>query len=477
MRHARVIVALLTLPGFVAVAAPASAGPDPEPLADAVDWLVDHLPDDDLGQRIEIALALDAVGAHPDTVAGIRADAEAEAGSYAGQSAEAAARIVELAVATGEDPADFGGVDLVERLESFVDGSGSASPDTAVQARVVGALDEVGSDRLDDATGVLLARQCADGSFAPGPACEELPLDPAVVATARAVLALEPQREQSDVVGRAVRDAMDVMLARQSFDTGGLGGTTAINAWAARAFAALGETEAAAMAASWVRSRQMTSVGRCADYAPGEDGAVAHDDAGWYEESEVPEYVAATAAALPVLPWTEARVGQPVLLDEGGYVRAGESFTVRIDDLAPGESVCMVLPGFGHGIVHADARGRYLTFANGLRDGESTEVAFATVDGTFASATYTGLAERTLPVAVRKKVAAGARQTVRVTGLAPAEAVSVKVGRARVARGAATPDGTFVASFDVTGKPRTVRVAVRGEFETRTGAATFRVTR
>ena len=97
--------------------------------------------------------------------------------------------------------------------------------------------------------------------------------------------------------------------------------------------------------------------------------------------------------------------------------------------------------------------------------------------GVAGKATIRALGANRLPVAVRAaKIRKGKVQVVRVSGLAAGEAATVRV-LGKVKRGHATKAGVFRASVRVTGKPRTVKVVVLGQFSNRTRTTTFKVVR
>ncbi|MBZ5737224.1 hypothetical protein [Nocardioides mangrovi] len=468
---ARGIVAALTLPALavpvLAVTTSSYAAADPAPAEDGAAWLAAHLPAGDPGLSIDVALALDEVGGYAGTVGSIRDQVAATADEETAGSAAASAHTILLAAATGDDPTDFGGVDLVARLESLSDG-GRVSADSGAQAVGVQALDLADSDLLGEATADLLARQCTDGAFpsAVGAGCG----DDAMATTARAVLALVGQ-EGTAPVDDALRDAMNWILQEQgSLDD------TPTAALATRALGALGEDGAAGEAAAWVRSRQLTDVGTCNYYASDDEGAVAYSSQDDIDEGNLAAYQRSTAEALPALRWAPGRAGEPRALLPSGYVTAGAMHPFRVDGLAPGEALCLVAEApLQRVLVSADATGGYQSVIFGPDDGESLRLSAATVDGTLASVELTGLGPKRLAVALRKKVAKGHQQTVRVSGLAAAERVTVKIAGARVGRGRATSDGTFATRFRVTGKPRTVTVVVQGEVAGRTATKTFEV--
>jgi hypothetical protein len=305
---------------------------------------------------IDAALALDEIGGHDQTVqeisaavaAGLDAYITGEAfgdpgSTYAGPTAKA----LVMAQVAGEDPAAYGGTDLVARLESVTSSRGATTgrieddskfgdnANVLGQALAVQGLAEAGSARAGDATAFLLEQQCADGFFriqlTPDKKAEDQSCDggsakesaPDVDATAQAVLALQAVTEEPGVE-EALEEATAWLLEEQGregafggswADTGDNANSTGLAGWA---LGARGEDEAAESAAAWVRSLQAGGDGDCDAWKQSQIGAVAYDesalaaaeDKGISKPAEG-QWLRATVQVLPVLAWAPADDTEP----------------------------------------------------------------------------------------------------------------------------------------------------------------------
>ena len=305
---------------------------------------------DDYGLSVDVALALDAVDAEPGTVDDISHRLASHVRDYTSPgygtttSAGSTAKAIVLAEATGADPADFGGTDLVAQLEGRVAGDGPSSGrvqdevDTSVknaadyanviaQAYAVKGLDEAGSDSADAAAEYLLAQQCEEGFFRltftadPGAADQTCDGDkaskPDVDATAFAVWALA-DRSDDEATGEQLDKAVAWLEDNQATD-GSFGGSTptttpnsnstGLVGWV---LGETGETDTAERAATWVRQHQALD-GDCASYDASVDGAIAYDDTALQQAAQrgitaktADQFRRASAQALPVLQWLPA---------------------------------------------------------------------------------------------------------------------------------------------------------------------------
>ncbi|MBD0717316.1 prenyltransferase/squalene oxidase repeat-containing protein, partial [Streptomyces sp. CBMA370] len=290
------------------------SGPAPEPsgppvpqipraevdLPAATRWLTGRLKD---GERVvdeidaylsyqataEDALALAATGADATaaTVAGVLARPE-HLGAYAypdgtdrAPNSTAAARLALVAEATGGDPRSFGGRDLLADLAGNVCATGPTTPNCSTpgdfpvsgraagkaegQALAVIALTGRGVTPPAEAVRRLTELQCDDGGFTsmlirPGESCES-----EAGATGLAVMALlraggHPQ---------AVADGRDYLRKAQSdMASGGLPAvyyamvsSPYATGLAAQALRALGDTERADAAVSWLSGQQLPEGG------------------------------------------------------------------------------------------------------------------------------------------------------------------------------------------------------------------------
>lgn len=315
----------------------------------AADWLAGQLengllsykteygPFTDYGMSIDAALALTRTGGHEAEVGAI-VDAVARdlhsyiefpSGDGTHKSAGATAKALVLAEVAGEDPASFGGTDLVSALEDLVLDSGRIS-DTfpaknkqdADYANVIGqvfaarGLAEAGSAEAGEAQDYLLAQQCEEGWFrltftaatdAGDQSCDaDKTAKPDPDTTALAVIQLSAL-EDPDAEAQAAIDEAARWLAEQQGQDGSVAGaqspdpnanTTGLAGWA---LGEAGDAEAAASAADWLSRLQA------------ENGAVAYDRAALDQADggEVPakarsQWLLATAQSAPALLWYSA---------------------------------------------------------------------------------------------------------------------------------------------------------------------------
>ena len=326
MRHLTRLAATVAAGLLVVTAAgPASAAP-----ADlSGGWLSRQLADglvhneqygfDDYGLTADTAFALAAIGGHRSHLDDIGTALAGKVDSwttgvdwgsddvYAGSVAKA----LVVAQVTGVPARDFGGVNLVQRLNGRVSTaaptvgriedrtSGTDFANTIGQAFAARGLARAGSGKADEAVRFLLKQQCEAGyfrlNFAPadrrkqgcdaGTAAESAP-DTDV--TALAVLNLDalPRRATSNAVRVAVADAT-AWLKRAQKRNGSLGGGTATEASNANSTGlaawALGETGScrkAREAARWVNSLQVRGDVSGTPLA-GERGGIAYDRAAY----------------------------------------------------------------------------------------------------------------------------------------------------------------------------------------------------
>ncbi|MDP3892963.1 hypothetical protein, partial [Nocardioides sp.] len=392
----------------LAATGPAQAAPGDDPAAEAASWLTTQLTDGliqgpwgpDYGLSIDFALSLAEVGGHSSEVEAV-ADAVAasvdqyiaydfppyEEGDphYSGQVAGATAKALRLAQAVGEGP-EFGGVDLVERLETLVltDGpvggriadeafrNGEPDPDgdyanVIGQAYAASTLTAEGTaTRGQDVVDFLLQQQCSDGFFrlyfnqdkeAADQSCDggtpaESAPDTDVTALVAVLLA---DQAADEAIGAALDDARSWLLDSQLAD-GSFGGgpttaapnsnSTGLAGWA---LGTLGEDAAAAHAAAWVRAHQVQPIGSCATALDSEAGAIAYDQAALAagHQSGITagvqdQWRRAGAQAAPALAWAPAfTTGDLALTDPRTFHRAGSTATFTVSGLSTGEAVCL----------------------------------------------------------------------------------------------------------------------------------------
>lgn len=530
---ALVAAPVLALGGLAAVSpAPASAGStpvpatsDPAPVAHGATWLRSQLTGgvihnaqyafDDYGLSIDTGLALDAVARPGTAVDAISTALAAHIGDYVGDGttesyAGALGKAAVFSKTAGDDPASYGGVDLIARLEARVGTTGatagrigdlSAYGDFANpigQAFAVRALDEAGSSLAGSATTFLTDQQCSDGwfraSFADASAtaqtCDaDSSSEPSVDVTALAVLQLEGQSDDA-AVKIVIEDAVAWLVSVQHADGsfGGSGLTSAPNAnstgLAGWALGDLAQTDAAAQAAVWLRQHQADDFGPCTSGLSGSTGAIAYDDAalaaGRREGLLVPvedQFRRATAQALVALQYAPAGVHSSKPTSTSGFVRAGSTRKIYADDLAPGQAACFSR-GARQDLVSANRAGHAVGRVE-LPDRTGTyRYTVALTDGVLGVVKFHALAGKRLPVVLKQKVKARAKQVVTVKGLEPGEDVTVsyRTGSKHIGtKGLANASGRFTARFSV-GKARGVKkVHVTGQFGNRLATKTFTV--
>src|SRR5699024_8007175 len=180
----------------------------------AAQWLSDevnngllHFPDtgngeyDDVGMSLDVLLALQAAEQAPKTRTAIIDAAAKHINEYSSSPTDqggdsvyagSTAKAIVAAQAAGRDPADFGGVDLVERLESVVTDDGRIADDSEFgdHANVIGqayaaeALAEADSAMAEPVRDFLLEQQCDSGAFTENfdAGCDEPSLDTTSIA-------------------------------------------------------------------------------------------------------------------------------------------------------------------------------------------------------------------------------------------------------------------------------------------------------
>jgi hypothetical protein len=260
---------------------------------------------DDYGLTADTGMALAAVGGHSRAVTQVkRALAShvdswttgADFGSrdiYAGSVAKA----VVFAQTTGAKPRNFGGVNLVKRLNARISSepgiagrlqdktAGTDYANTLGQAYAAAGLSKAGSAKAKPAVRFLLKQQCGAGFFRlyfAGPSAKNQTCNGAAVrknrapdtdATAIAVINLQSIKRPSRAVKRSIADALP-WLVRQQKRNGSFGGgpttsgantnSTGLAAWA---LSRGGKCRAADNATDWVAGLQK------------KNGAIAYDRA------------------------------------------------------------------------------------------------------------------------------------------------------------------------------------------------------
>jgi hypothetical protein len=537
------VAAALTLTGLTVAGSPAqAAGDDPRPVSIGADWLEGQLTNgllhndqyafDDYGLTIDAGLSLAEIGGHDTAVSDISDAIATNIGSYIAYPghtlAGSIAKAAWFADAAGGDPASFGGEDLIADLEAQVAGSDPVKgriqdsftprPFESDFANVIGqafaarVLAEASSADAGDVIGFLLDQQCAEGYFrlyfnpdagasdqtcAGGAAGESTPDTDATALTVlhlAGIAAADPAVVDPTTL-TAVNDAIDAaeawLLGTQHADGsfGGGASTEAANAnstgVAGWALGELGDTAAAAKAATWVRAHQADEPAACADALSGQTGAIGYDDAAvaagradGITTTTQDQWRRSTAPILPVLRWAPASTSQLELTGPTGYLQAGSNATYQVSGAAPGSVLCVSGTGVPTRLVASGAG----TASASVPMPATTTTAVVTASvraGSSASVRVDVLGSTSLTVKPRRQlVHRRARLHVVVRGLAPAEQVIVRFRGRTVGTGVASPSGRFADAFKVGRKLGKAKVVVRGEFgSVRHGKAVVRVVR
>ena len=376
---------------------------DSTPSNVAADWITDELTNGlmvgksgpDFGLTLDTGLALHSVPGHEAGLAAIntafkpRVDEYVGDGtkeSYAGALGKAAAFIR----AAGENPIDYGGKNLVARLEertADVPADPAAKPQAAAiagrifdkaesgnHANVVGqsyAVRELSLARSTEAVAArdfLLKQQCASGYFrlnfenadVPNQSCTEgapgSELDPD--ATALAMINLIESHDNSPAV-KAALDRASAWLVDRQRNSGAIrssGANPQINtnttALGGYALGLMRQSDAAQKAALWVRKNQPVDKYKCRTALTKDTGAVAFrkDRSKAAKASGIPadgrdEWRRATAQAILGLQFAPASRDTFRIESVRERARAGERVQFRVYGLAPGESACMQVKG------------------------------------------------------------------------------------------------------------------------------------
>lgn len=516
------------------VAAPALATDDPRPASQGAHWTIGQLTDglvyndqyqfDDYGLSADMAIALDALSGHADTVDQISNALAKHVNSYTtgtdwgypgDVSAGATAKSLLVAELAGADPTSYGGVDLVGQLESMVSTStpttgriedrvdpndqyGQDYANTLGQALAARGLTVAGSSDASAVTTFLLEQQCTAGWFrlefsdtsAADQACNDATDTPDPDATAYAVIMLQPLADTSPAVSAAVGKAEQWLLSQQKAD-GAFGGgapQTAANAnstgLAGWALGVLGDTAAAEAAATWVRAHQAHDAGRCTTQLATQTGAIAYDAAALrsgrtdgIDTASADQWRRTTAQALPVLQWAPPSGRALSLIVPTGFVRAGSSMRLTVGGIAPGDTVC--LTGRNLRAAHTGLTGRYQRTVTAPRGTGERSYVVRDSAGHRADRTVRVLGRARFDVRLsRAHVHRRQVERVVVRGLFADEPVHIKTRHHVVARGTANANGVFRARFHAGRKLGRATVRAAGRFgQIRFGRATYQVMR
>lgn len=515
--------AALVISGTVLTGAPAAVAVtyDPQPASQAATWLdgelengLMHNPNfggfDDYGLSIDTALALADIGGHSTAVQSISDAVAANIGSYIGTGGElysgSAAKAAVLAQVAGEDPTAFGGVDLIQKVESTVS---STSPiqgrledqsafgdfaNTLGQSLAARALSTASSSKATAVTGYLLEQQCSSGYFrlnfsdkaAANQSCVNGTDTPDTDATAFAVLQLASQGSDPDVAA-AISRARTWLLGQQRCDGSFGGGTstegsnansTGLAAWA------LGDSPAARQAAGWLRAHQATAADSANSLAT-ETGAIAYDGAGLaagradgITDASRDQWRRATGQAAPGARWYSTEATPAISLSgPTGYLKQGTRTVLRTTGADTGSVLCLTGPSAAtRGVAGGDGWNTAVTLPAGTRTRVYTaRDAFGHTDTQAVKV----LGSTTLSVARSKyRVKRSRYVTATISHLAPGEWARIFYKGALVRSGKATSTGTFAASFRVGRAVGKKKIVGYGQFtDIRRGATVVKVVR
>ncbi|MCY4727787.1 hypothetical protein NYO98_15975 [Nocardioides sp. STR2] len=383
--------------------AKAGINTDSTPSTVAADWITDELANGlmvgsngpDFGLTLDTGLALHSVPGHESGVAAINAAFKPRVDEYVGDGtkesyAGALGKAAAFARAAGESPIDYGGKNLVARLEertANVPADPAAEPQAAAiagrifdksadgnYANVVGqsyAVRELSLARSTEAAAArdfLLKQQCASGYFrlnfekanVPNQSCTEgAPGSSSDTdATALAMINLIESHDNSPAVKAALDKASAWMIDKQrnsgALRSSGDGAQINTNTTALGGYALglMRQSDAAQKAALWVRKNQPVDKYKCRTALTKDTGAVAFrkDRSKAAKATGIPaeardEWRRATAQAILGLQFAPASKDRFRIESVRKQARAGERVQFRVYGLAPGESACMQVKG------------------------------------------------------------------------------------------------------------------------------------
>lgn len=472
----------------------AHAAPVNPEAAAAAAWLADQLDADgaftyldwqgqqttDVGSTIDLGLSLldtdpasDLLGTVTD---GVDANLEAYVGATpVASKVDEAAKAAYFYDAVGATPA----IDLISRVDDALDTDGAIFADVNAYEQVwaVLALDAAGLDAsAAKATGYLLdTLECPTGGwgFGKGATCSADPDTTALV-----VAALWNQRDVPGIdteLAAAVTYLKAQQAADGSFSNFGNpnANSTGMAGWA---LGLVGETTSAAKAAAWVADHQVVGIPACAGPIPDEEGALAFDDASIKDgisygitDADRGMWIIGGSQALRSLKYLGSRPATTATLSgPTGYVAAGTPVALKVAGLRPGQTACVT----GIGATRWTVGGGTVTVTTPATT--RTNVATVRYAGGSRSVTVKALGAARLGVKNAARVKARAKLTVKVTGLAAGERVTIAVGTKKVVR-TATAAGKVTVKVKVGKKKGKTKVVAVGQFANRKGKATVRV--
>lgn len=414
----------------------------------------------DIGLSIDAAFAAVASG-DAQTATTIRDAVAADVESYLSFGANATAKTLVLAQRTGGDPRNFGGVDLVARLESLTQPSGRIQDpgepnfaSTLGQALAVEGLTQAGSSEAGAARAILLAQQCPAGFFRSGLAADA-PCSADTDITSFALAALSGQ-QADPAVASAVNRAADWMISTESSGAYGGGGPTAApnansSGLAAAALGSVCRVAPAQRAATYVRGFQVRA-GQTGALS-NDVGVVAYDaaalataqQAGIVTETR-DQFRRATTQAATGLVWDASAAPSITLTGPGKRVAKGTTQTLTISGAARGETVCLTTPA---GVQRLVGTGAPLTVPVTAPATGAAGYSATTGPGAATYALRTGNPKAQLKT---KRVTAGGTVRIKLVSLVPGTKVVTKIRGTKVDRTRAKANGVATVKFRVTGK-------------------------
>ena len=391
-----------------------------------------------------------------------------------------------------------GGTPIAGRIEDSGYTPGSQFDDDSAnvlgQAYAAQALANAGSTKKTAVTAFLLKQQCPNGGFrldftksktAAGQSCTSNTSAQTDV-TAVTLLQLASQ-SGTGTVADAITRGKTWLRSQQRCDGSFGGGTTTegsnanstgLVAWA------LGDSPASRQAAGWLRKHQATAADSGNSLAS-ETGAIAYNDAGLaagrtdgITEAKEDEWRRATSQAAPGIRWFSSDATPAINLSgPTSYVKQGDRHVLRTNGAAAGTVLCVTGPSAStRGIAGASGWSSTVTMPTG------TATRVYTVRDSFGhsdTAAVKVLGRKTLSVSRNKsQVMRSGLVTVTIRGLAPREAARIFYKGKQASSGAASPAGTFSATFHVGSSLGTQQIAGYGKYGSiRKGATTIRVVR
>lgn len=381
----RILARAAAVFGAVALVGTLAAPAQADSTDDVGAWLSDQLVDglvpstwggSDYGVSIDVLDALVTLGVEPGAVDAILDALEADPLAYASGGdpeetwAGSTGKLATAVILGGRDPRNFGGVDLIQRIEDVTVTEGpetgwakdvSAWGDYSNlfgQSWVTRALVLADSDLADEAVAFLISQQCADGGFAGTLSADGCAAGSTTTidATAFALFGFSEFAGDDTLVepawNAAIHSISSQQLADGSFasDEGPNANTTGLAAlWLHLA----GFDQEARDAAEWVRDLQV--VASDGQALSGEVGAIAYNDAafaaglaeGLANADVRHQWIRSTAqASLAYVALDELEpIEYQLTVEPTGPVAPGTTLSVNISGLVPGEEFYVYIDG------------------------------------------------------------------------------------------------------------------------------------